>query len=379
MPSLSIIIPVFNGVRYLPYFLESLAKAILPHAQIIFVDDASSEPVFDIIPDELAGVSVIKLGNERNLGYSATVNRGFSCAGGDILIQLNTDLVLDPNCIATMVEVIERSPNVGIVGSKQLSPTTGVIKSFGMAFGQRNYYHVFWGMPANHPLCAETRIVQLVNGATAAMTKKVLDDIGPLDERYYNTHENADHCLKAHSRGYTNYVCAESVVHHWVSQSGPARFAKVEEDDALFWSEWYARRTIDLGRFVDEALGFLLTRYPQLTGFPFEPLSLCRGYDESILLDRLERHWPGAAAKVRRSGIFNSSSRKLWLPMELPHWVMAAPSPFIYLVDRIGDLSENRLWFEARHRLVEFEIIMDTNATVLTSDQFLGLIGAPLA
>jgi GT2 family glycosyltransferase len=378
MPSISIIVPIFNGVRYLPYFLQSLAEATPPHAEIIFIDDGSSEPVLEVIPGDFPAASVTKLRNEQNGGYSVAVNRGFDCANGDIIIQLNTDLILDRRSIEAMVELIEKTPRAGIIGSKQLFPTTGLLRHIGMAFGKRRHRHIYSGMPAEHPLCCKTRTMQIVSGSTVAMTRKLLDDIGPLDDRYYNTRENLDHCLKAHMRGYSNYTCAESVVYHWVGQSGPARFIRAEEDNALFWAEWTSKRVVDLSRFVDEALDYLLNTSPQLSNYGFEPLSLCRSNDESILLECLERRWEGAAIKTHRTRVFNSAHQKLWLPMELPHRAMTNPAPYIYLVDRVSQLSENRMWFEARHRIVESEVVMDTTAVVLTTQELLALYGEPL-
>lgn len=378
MPSITIIVPIFNGIRYLPHFLHSLAEAMPPQAEVIFVDDDSNEPVLEVIPDDFPAASITKLRNQQNGGYSVAVNRGFACASGDIIVQLNTDLILDRRCIEAMVELIEQTPRAGVIGSKQIFPTTGLLRHIGMAFGKRRHRHIYSGMPADHPLCCKTRDMQIVSGSTVAMTKQVLADIGPLDERYYNTRENLDHCLKAHSRGYVNFTCAESIAYHWVGQSGPARFARAEEDDALFWAEWMPLRSIDLSRFVDEALDYLLNNHTRLRDYNFEPLSLCRSTDESILMECLEQRWEGAGAKTHRTRAFNSSHTKLWLPMELPYRAMMNPSPYIYLVDRISQLSENRMWFEARHRIVESEIIMDTTAVVLTTEELLALYGEPL-
>jgi len=378
VPTISVIIPVFNGSRYLPYFLDSLAKAAPPNAELIFVDDGSSEPVFELIPNEFPNVSVIKIRNERNQGYSVAVNRGFGCAKGDILIQLNTDLVLDPKCIQAMIDLIQRTPKVGIVGSKQLFPTTGLLRHIGMAFGSRRHRHIYSGIPANHPLSCKTRPMQIVSGSTVAMSKRVLADIGPLDERYYNTRENLDHCLKAHVLGYQNYTCADSVTYHWVGQSGPARFARAEEDNALFWAEWTAKRSVDLNYFVDEALDYLTHTHPQLIDYRFEPLNLCRSCDESILLDCVEQKWNGAKAKTHHTRVLNSPNTKLWLPMELPHRYMMNPSPYLYLVDRVNQLSENRMWFDVRRQIVDAEVIIDTTAVALTTQEFLALYGSPL-
>jgi GT2 family glycosyltransferase len=378
VPSISVIVPVFDGVRYLPYFLASLAEATPSSAELIFVDDGSTEPVLDFVPDTLGGAPVTKIRHDQNRGYSAAVNRGFAAAHGDILIQLNSDLILDRQCISAMVELIEKTPRAGIVGSKQLSPTTGRVRHIGMAFGRYSHRHIFGGLPTDHPLCGKTRPMQIVSGATAAMTRRVLADIGPLDEDFYNTSENTDHCLKAYALGYVNYTCAESVAYHWVSQSGPARFARTNEDAALFWTRWGNTRIVDLGIFIDEALDHVLEGDPKLTDYAFEPLSLCRSNDEAILLECVERRWSGASARTHKTRFFNSPREMAWLPMEMPHRAMMNPSPYIYLVDRINQLSENRLWFETRARIVSTELVMDTKAVVLTTNELLALYGEPL-
>ena len=244
-------------------YSNPLLRAAPHDVELIFVDDGSSEPVLDIVPNDFPVASITKLRETKKPGVSRYSKPGFACSKGDILIQLNTDLVLDRRCIEAMVELIESAPKAGIIGSKQIFPTTGLLRHIGMAFGQRRHRHIYSGMPADHPLSCKTRTMQIVSGSTVAMTKKVLKDIGPLDERYYNTRENLDHCLKAHARGYVNYTSAESIAYHWVGQSGPARFSRVEEDNALSGLNGPARRSVDLNRFVDEALDHLIGIHPQ--------------------------------------------------------------------------------------------------------------------
>jgi hypothetical protein len=165
------------------------------------------------------------------------------------------------------------------------------------------------------------------------------------------------------------------MAYHWVGQSGPARFARVEEDNALFWSEWGGRHSVDIGDFVDAALDYILAEHSELLDCPFEPLRLCRSADESILIDCVERRWKGATSRCLRSRVFNSPHNSLWLPMELPHRAMMNPAPYIYLVDQIGQLAENRLWFESRRRFVRCELVLDVRASVVTTDELMVLYG----
>lgn len=371
MSTLSVICPIFNGVAFLPTFFESLSSALPEQAQLILIDDGSTERVFDTVPEIPKASEILRLRNDRNLGYSVAVNRAFDKANGDIIVQLNTDLILQSNSITAMIDLIEHEPKVGIVGSKLIFPTTHLIQHIGMAFGQYTKPHIYFELPSNHPLCQKTRECQITTGATVAMTRPVLKELGPLDEQYFNHNEDIDHCLKARRLGLRNFVCAESVAYHWQSQSGPSRFARVEASEAIFWARWGGAYEVDLGKFVDEALDHVLTCDPSLDTAQFEVLNLSRGVDESIVLERLTKRWPGIQGRIRQLRQLNNPVEHLWLPMVLPHWVSTEPRPFIYMVDRYRELEQNVLWFRNRQCVVKDELIVDLSGVVLrTSELF---------
>lgn len=371
MANVSVIVPIFNGIAFLPAFFQSLKNALPAQSQLILVDDGSTQPVFDALPEIPQAGEILRLRNNRNLGYSVAVNRGLQAAKGEITVQLNTDLILDSSCITAMIDLITREPNVGIVGSKLIFPTTGLVQHICMAFGNSTKPHVYFELPSNHALCKKTRECQITTGATVAMTRTVLEKLGPLDERYFNHNEDIDHCLKARRFGFRNFVCAESVAYHWQSQSGPSRFARVEASEALFWSSWGGGFEIDLGRFVDEALDHVFSESPSLDAVRFEVINLSRGVDESIVLQSLAQRWPGIEDRVRDFRQLDNPAKHLWLPMVLPHWMVTEPRPFIYLVDLYRELEENVLWFQNRQRIVEDELILDLRATaVRTSEVF---------
>jgi GT2 family glycosyltransferase len=373
--TVSVVVPIFNGLRYIDAFFASLHGALPDAAQLILVDDASTEPVLDKVPEFPMASEIVVVKNEHNLGYSAAVNRGFARCDGDYVVQLNTDLVLDAGCIAAMLDLIDSKPQTGLVGSKLIYPTTGLVQHIGMAFGYFSRPHVYYQLPADHPLCCETRAMQIVTGATVACTRQVLDLIGPLDERYFNHNEDLDHCMRATVRGLKNYTCAESIAYHWTSQSGPARFARTEESDALFWSTWRSRAEVDLDRYVSRALERLVEEHPEIDLEEFEMINLCRGGDDGIVIDCVSRIAPRAASRIRYHRQTNSTAGQHWLPMVLPHWLAASPAPFLYLVDEYRMLSENRLWFEMRRKTVTEEVILDTTGTAVTVSEAFGAGG----
>lgn len=365
MPSISVVVPIFNAADLLPAFFESLNQALPSGAQVILIDDCSSDDVWKAVPAIPNAASVEHLRNARNLGHSATVNRGLALATGDFIVQLNTDLVLEPKCLTAMIDLIEHEPHAGIVGAKLVYPTTGLTENIGIAVGDYSKVRVFHEIPADHVLANRTRQVQAAPGAALTMTKAVLQAIGPLDERYFNRNEDIEHCLRAAALGFRNFCCADALAHHWKSQSGPARFVRARTADALFWSRWGSKLESDLGRYVDEAIAQLLEEFPDFADTPFQVVDLSRGADQPIVLDCLSDRWADIAERVYPMRQTNNAAARLHLSRLLPGWMAHDPLPFIYLVDQYRELEDNAKWFANRRTVVTHEVIVDLKGCVL--------------
>jgi glycosyltransferase involved in cell wall biosynthesis len=380
VPTVSVIVPIYNSIEHLAAFFESLAAALPDQAQVIVVDDASTQPVFEAMPELPRAGSIIRLRNESNVGIAAATNRAFDLATGEIVVQLNSDLILDVDCIAAMIELIERvGRQAGIIGSKLIYPTTGRTQSVGMAFGLCSKRHVFRHLPADHALCCRTREVQIAAGATVAMSHRVLGLLGPLDDQLYNHNPDIDHCLRAAEHGLRNFMCTESVAYHWRNRCGPIRYARVEAAEAAFWSKWGNRWQVDLGRFFNEAIDYVLATSPELARVPFAVLDLTRNADQAIAIEQLEAHWEGIGQRVRNFRQMSNDSTDLALPLLLPHWISYEPTPFIYLVDSHLELDENAMWFTRRRAVVSEEIIVDLSASVCTTSEFVAWHGGSTA
>ncbi len=201
--------------------------------------------------------------------------------------------------------------------------------------------------------------MQILGGATVAMTAKVAHSLGPLDEALYNHNPDIDHCLRAIRHGLRNVMCAPSVAYHWRNLSGTIRHARVQSAEAAFWSKWGGAYRVDLGEFLDEGLEHALDAHPSLEHVPFTILDLSRTADQAIALERILVRWPDAEGRIRQARQMNNAAPRLWLPLLLPHWLVNDPSPFMYLVDDHQELSENAMWFERRHEIVGDELVVD--------------------
>src|SRR5436305_12505065 len=90
--SISAIVPVWNSRDLLARLLDSLDRQTLRAAEVLAIDNGSTDGAPDLARDR--GARVIAMG--RNAGFAAAVNRGIREARGEWLAILNSDVELAP-------------------------------------------------------------------------------------------------------------------------------------------------------------------------------------------------------------------------------------------------------------------------------------------
>jgi glycosyltransferase involved in cell wall biosynthesis len=110
--TVSVIIPVFNGGKYLAAALESVSNQSLPPAEILVVDDGSRDRSADIARS-FSGVTLI---SEPHRGLAAARNRGIRQASGDYLAHLDADDLWMPDKLLLQIRQFRQNPRLDIVG-----------------------------------------------------------------------------------------------------------------------------------------------------------------------------------------------------------------------------------------------------------------------
>ena len=92
---ISVIIPVYNGERYLQECLESVGKCQSAEIECIIVNDGSSDATEDICKKQCARDGRFRVINKVNTGVSDSRNRGMAEASGDYIFFLDADDYID--------------------------------------------------------------------------------------------------------------------------------------------------------------------------------------------------------------------------------------------------------------------------------------------
>jgi GT2 family glycosyltransferase len=114
--TVTVVVPCYNYARYLPAAVHSVLDQEQVEANVIVVDDASTDDSATVAR-ELADADprVTVMANHANQGAVATFNRGLAAADGEFLVRLDADDLLTPGSLARSVALLQRFPSVGLV------------------------------------------------------------------------------------------------------------------------------------------------------------------------------------------------------------------------------------------------------------------------
>ena len=110
----AIVIPNYNGARWLPGVLASVAAQTVAPAEVLVVDDGSTDDSAAIA--EAAGARVLRLAENR--GFARAANAGLAAVGSEAVALVNTDVVLDADWLERALAALGASE--GAVATKLL-------------------------------------------------------------------------------------------------------------------------------------------------------------------------------------------------------------------------------------------------------------------
>ncbi|MCT7984813.1 glycosyltransferase [Laspinema sp. A4] len=113
MPKVSVIIPAYNSLAYLPETIASVLNQTYSDFEAIIVNDGSSDRTEEWVSQQ--SDPRIKLISQPNQGLSGARNTGIAHATGDYLAFLDADDLWHPTKLEKQVDCLDHHPDVGLV------------------------------------------------------------------------------------------------------------------------------------------------------------------------------------------------------------------------------------------------------------------------
>lgn len=107
----SVIIPVYNGEKYIADSINSVLKQTYSNIEIIVVDDGSEDRTGEIVKS----FSKVKYFHKKNQGVSSSRNFGMSVAQGNYIAFLDADDMYTPDKIEKQVDLLKRNEDIEVV------------------------------------------------------------------------------------------------------------------------------------------------------------------------------------------------------------------------------------------------------------------------
>lgn len=242
MIRVSVVIPVFNRWALTRACLDAIAAAPLDsHAEIIVVDDGSSDETPAMLAARAAAGPVRVVRHATNTGFATACNDGAAAAHGEYVVFLNNDTLPQPGWLTALVAEADAHPEAAAVGAKLLFPD-GSVQHAGVVIGEdRNPHHVYAGFPGGHPAVNRPRPFQVVTAACLLVRRSVFTKLGGFDPAFRNGHEDVDLCLRLGDAGWTVRYCPASVVVHLESATRERRSPEAAANGRLYRERWAAR------------------------------------------------------------------------------------------------------------------------------------------
>ncbi|WP_049944998.1 glycosyltransferase family 2 protein [Butyrivibrio sp. AC2005] len=230
----TIIIPNYNGAKFLDDCLKSLKKQSIS-SEVIIIDNGSTDNGIETLRNNLGKhaerypKTVIHELSE-NTGFANAVNVGIRLAKTEYVILLNNDTVSDERMTENLLKAIDGKSKVFSVGAKMLQmKEPHNIDDCGDLYCALGWAFSPGRDKSNKNYDRKMKITSACAGA-AIYRKDILVQIGGFDEAHFCYLEDVDVGYRARIYGYQNYYEPTAVVYHAGSGTSGSRYNVFKEE-----------------------------------------------------------------------------------------------------------------------------------------------------
>ncbi len=209
----SVIIPNWNGLRFVGMCLDSLKQSTFASHEVIVVDNGSSDGSRELIESDYPWVRLVKL--PENLGFATACNRGIEASKGKYICLLNNDIEVEPDWIEKLYEGMERHPECGMGTTKMM-----FLDQRDTFYNTGDLFHAWssgGGRGQGEKDVGQYDEEEYVFGACAGAgiyRRELFDTVGLFDEDFFIFAEDVDLNMRSQLRGFEAVYLPEAKVYH---------------------------------------------------------------------------------------------------------------------------------------------------------------------
>jgi len=168
MGGVSVVIPTYNRLERVTAAIESVRRQSVCCAEIIVVDDGSTDGSFEALSERFKDIQILR---QQNAGVSAARNVGIRAAAGEWIALLDSDDEWLPNKVRAQLAVLNDNPGLLLCHTEEIWIRHG--KRVNPM--RKHAKHGGWIYDKCLPLCA-------ISPSSAMIHRSVFDEIGFFDE-----------------------------------------------------------------------------------------------------------------------------------------------------------------------------------------------------
>ncbi|MCU1490929.1 MAG: wbbL 4 [Acidimicrobiaceae bacterium] len=239
-PLVSVLVVAWRRAPHVLACLRAVQESVksIPY-EVILVLNEPAPTLEAIVSEQVVGATVLR--TRTNVGFGGAVNLAAHRARGELLALLNDDAVVEQAWLEQLVDLLERRPEAGAVGSKVLLPDGTIQEAGSIIWSDGWTFTVGRGLPGTTKRFDYERQVDYCSGCSLLVRRGLWDRLGGLDESFYPAYfEEADLCLRLAQLGFPVWFQPRSLVHHRESASTNPMFRQflLDRNHELFLAKW---------------------------------------------------------------------------------------------------------------------------------------------
>lgn len=115
-PKISIILPVYNGEKYIALTINSILNQTFKDFELIIINDCSSDKSKKIILS-YEDKRILYIENYKNIGQISSINKGIKLSNASLIARVDQDDIFEKEKLEIQFNFLNENPNITVVGT----------------------------------------------------------------------------------------------------------------------------------------------------------------------------------------------------------------------------------------------------------------------